>query len=47
MAFNYKIIDQYHDCEKLMIIEALHISRRKQLMNMRDEYKSRKLTQKH
>ena len=36
MAFNYKIIDQYQDSEKLMIIEALHISRRKQLLNMRD-----------
>ena len=46
-AFNYKIIDQSQNSEKLMTIEALHVSRRKPQLNTRDEYKSRELTLKY
>ena len=43
-AIIYKIIDQWNDSEKLMTIEALHISRREPKLNTRDDYKSRELT---
>ena len=46
-AFNYKIIDECQESEKLMTIEAIHISRRKPQLNTRDESKSRELTLKH
>ena len=44
VVFNYKIIDQCKDSEKLMTIEALHISRRKPQLNTQDNYKSTELT---
>ena len=46
-AFHYKVIDHCQDSEKVMTIEALHITRRKPQLNTRDEYKSRELTLKY
>ena len=46
-AFNYKIIDQCQDSGEIMAMKALHITRRRPQLNMRDEYKSRELTLKY
>ena len=43
-AFNYKIIDQSQERERLLTIEALHISRRKPRLRTRYEYKNKELT---
>ena len=40
-------MDQYQDSERLITIEALHISRRKPQLNTREENKSRDLALKY
>ena len=46
-AFNWRIIDQSSEPQKLMTLEAIHIRQRKPAPNTRDEYRSRELTLKY
>ena len=46
-TFNYKVKDGSQETEKLMVIDALHISRRKPQLNTRDEYKGREIKLKY
>ena len=46
-AFNWRIIDQGSEPQKLMTLEAIHIRQPKPALKTRDEYRSRELTLKY
>ena len=45
--FEWRVIDQCNDSEKLMTLEENYIRQRKPALNTRDEYWSRELTLKY
>ena len=47
MGIDWKILDAWRMAEKLMIIEAIYISKLKPALNTRDEYRGRELTLNH